>query len=173
MSPHFLRRRADAHEHSMQHRGLRLPPHYRRLVYGILATSWLTGILWLVFHYFLAAQGEFGTEPHPLEAWWLRLHGAAAFAVLWLFGLLWGLHVRPGLARPARRASGMVLILLLALLAVSGYLLYYAGSDWLRDSVRLVHWLAGVGLGLPFLLHLLGARPRRRDMRESADESQR
>ena len=152
------RRHAHMHAHAgPQHSG-RLSRSHRRLVYGILATAWLSGIFWLIFHYFLMRQGEFGAEPHPLEAWWLRLHGVAAFASLWLGGLVWALHVRTGLARPKRRISGILLIALFVVLAASGYLLYYAGDDALREAVRLVHWLVGVTLVVPFLMHSLRAR---------------
>ena len=77
------RRRHMPHAH-----GLRLASRHRGLAYATFAAIWFTGILWLIFHYFLQRQGEFGAEPHPLEAWWLRLHGAVAFVVLWLAGLL-------------------------------------------------------------------------------------
>ncbi|MBS0589931.1 MAG: DUF4405 domain-containing protein [Proteobacteria bacterium] len=142
--------------------GLRLSPRHRHLVYAAFAAIWLSGILWLIFHYFLQRQGEFGAEPHPLEAWWLRLHGAAAFVALWLAGLLWAVHVRHGLARPKRRVTGIALIAMFVVLATSGWLLYYAGGDELRDAARLFHWLVGAALIVPFLIHSLRARRRRR-----------
>ncbi|MBS0582018.1 MAG: DUF4405 domain-containing protein [Proteobacteria bacterium] len=151
---HARRRRAHG-EH-----GLRLSPRHRRLVYAAFFAIWVTGILWLVFHYFLQRQGEFGAEPHPLEAWWLRLHGAAAFVVLWLAGLLWIVHVRQGLARPKRRVSGIVLIVMFAVLAASGWLLYYASDDSLRDAVRLIHWLVGLALPLLLVVHIVRGRKR-------------
>ncbi|HEY8010861.1 MAG TPA: hypothetical protein VIE67_07650 [Rudaea sp.] len=155
------KRHAHMHAHVGPPYSGRLSRSHRRMVCGILTAAWLSGILWLVFHYFLMRRGEFGAEPHPLEAWWLRLHGAAAFASLWLGGLVWAVHVRSGLARPKRRISGMLLIALFVVLAASGYLLYYAGDDALRDAVRLVHWLIGVALIVPFLIHSLRARSAR------------
>jgi hypothetical protein len=151
---------ADSGRH-MRHRrahDARLSTRYRRFVYGTFVAVWATGILWLVFHYFLQRQGEFGAEPHALEAWWLRLHGAAAFFALWLGGVVWIAHVRHGLARPKRRVSGVALIAMFSVLAASGYLLYYAGDDALRDAVRLVHWLVGLTAIVPFLVHSLRAR---------------
>jgi hypothetical protein len=154
-------------EHHARHRrphgehGMRLSRRHRRLVYAAIASIWVTGILWLVFHYFLQRQGEFDAEPNPLEAWWLRLHGAAAFLVLWLAGLLWIVHVRQGLSRPKRRTTGIMLIAMFAVLAASGWLLYYASDDALRDAVRLVHWLVGLALIVPFLIHSLRARRSR------------
>lgn len=145
----------------MPQRNLRLPPNYRRLAYAALAAAWLTGILWLVLHYFMARQGEFGAEPHPFEAWSLRLHGLAALVVLFVAGLLWGVHVRPGLLGPKRRTSGIALLALLGWLAATGYLLYYASADGLRDAARLVHWSIGLVAALPFLLHALRGRAER------------
>ena len=162
----MTKRHARVHAHAgPQHSG-RLSHRHRRLVYGILAAVWLSGVLWLIFHYFMMRRGEFGAEPHPLEAWWLRLHGAAAFAALWLGGLVWAMHIRMGLARPRRRISGIVLIALFVVLAASGYLLYYAGDDALRDAVRLLHWLVGVVLIVPFLFHSLCARSVRHAWRD-------
>jgi hypothetical protein len=152
----------DRSRHGGLHASLRLSRNHRRSVYAILAATWISGVLWLIFHYFMTRQGEFGTEPHAFEAWSLRLHGAAAFAALWLGGLLWIVHVRAGLALPKRRVSGIVLIVLFVVLGASGYLLYYASDDYLRDCTRLLHWIVGVLLIVPFLMHSLRARRQRR-----------
>lgn len=152
----------------------RRPPHafglgiaHRRKIVLYLAFSVLfgSGILWLVFHYFLMRQGEFGLEPHPLEAWWLRLHGAAAFVMLAFGGLLWGTHARPALLQQRWRVSGIAIVALLAMLAGSGYLLYYASDDTLHNGARLVHWLLGLSLAVPLLVHVLGVRRGRRRSR--------
>ena len=154
------------HPHRQQHHhphqpGLRLSPRRKRALYAILGATWVTGILWLVFHYLLSIEGEFGAVPHPLEIWWLRLHGAGAFATLWLCGLLWAAHVRPALARPGRRRSGLLLLGMLVILAASGYLLYYAGDDRWRDAARWLHWLIGIALALVLGIHVMRARANR------------
>ena len=153
----------------MKHRRFQQPAHpasartrlsLRReaLVYGVFGLLWISGVGWLVFHYFLRLASEFGEMPHPLEAWWLRLHGAGAFAGLWLIGLLWAIHLVPGW-KSRRRPSGVVLSALTAVLVLSGYLLYYAGGDRVHAVVALAHWLVGLALPLPLLLH--GVRGRR------------
>ena len=136
----------------------RLARGYRMATYMVLGSTWITGAGWLVFHYFLKRQGPFGPEPHPLEAWWLTAHGAGAFAALWLCGLLWAVHIRAGLRLPRRRTSGIVLIVLLALLIATGYLLYYAGGERLRAGASLAHSVVGLGLVVPLLVHALRAR---------------
>lgn len=146
------------------HHGSRLSERARQAVYLIFALAWTTGILWLLFHYFMMRQGEFGLEPHPLEAWWLRLHGLSAFVVLWFAGWLWSAHARPALSRPMRRKSGIAIVAIFLVLAASGYLLYYASDDALRDIVRLVHWIIGIALIVPVLLHSIRRRRMRAEM---------
>jgi hypothetical protein len=141
-----------------------LGPSRRWTLYIVGAGVWMTGGLWLLDHYFLVRQGEFGPTANPLEPWWLKLHGAFAFAAVWLFGLLWGVHITKTWPHKRRRWSGGVLTGVFALLIVSGYLLYYTGDDKVRPIVSIVHW--GIGLACPvlFLFHRL--RRQRRSPRK-------
>lgn len=119
----------------------------RLALYVIGIGVWLSGGLWLLFHHFLSEQGEFGPKIHPLEPWWLRLHGAFGFAAIWMFGLLWSVHVSRAWPGLRRRWSGGVLTGVFAWLIVSGYLLYYAGDESARSVVSVLHW--GIGLASP------------------------
>src|SRR6185437_5330155 len=65
----------------------------RYTVYTAAIGVWLTGALWLIFHYFLQTKGKFGMQQNPLEIWWLKLHGAFSFASIFALGLLWGSHI--------------------------------------------------------------------------------
>jgi hypothetical protein len=132
-----------------------LGPARRWALYIVGAGVWLTGGLWLLYHYFLVRQGDFGPTANPLEPWWLKLHGAFAFAAIWLFGLLWGAHITKAWPHKRRRWSGGVLAGVFAFLILSGYLLYYLGDDTLRPLVSVLHW--GIGLACPvfFLVHRL------------------
>ncbi len=137
-----------------------LGPARRWALYIVGAGVWLTGGLWLLYHYFLVRQGEFGPMANPLEPWWLKLHGAFAFAAIWLFGLLWGVHITKAWPHRHRRWSGGALTGVFLLLIVSGYLLYYIGDDKVRPVVSILHW--GIGLACPlFLLFHRLRRPRR------------
>jgi hypothetical protein len=135
----------------------------RLLVYGIGTAVWLTGALWVVLHYFFMRQGPFGSSPHPLEFWSLVSHGAAAFASLWLFGLLWGVHVPIGWRMARRRWSGGAVFGLTVWLIVSGYMLYYVGIDEVMSVVGILHWSLGLAAPAFFLLHRF-ARERRRGL---------
>ncbi len=131
----------------------------RRWAFYIVGIGvWLTGALWLLFHYFFVTQGEFGPTTNPLEPWWLKLHGAFAFAAVWIFGLLWGIHITKLLPTQRKRWSGSALTGVFALLIVSGYLLYYVGDDRFRPMISLLHWV--IGLASP--VALLGHRLKRR-----------
>jgi hypothetical protein len=133
----------------------------RRALYIIGLGVWLSGALWLLFHHFFVEQGEFGPEFNPLEPWWLKLHGAFGFAAIWIFGLLWAIHITKAWPGLRRRWSGGVLTAIFAWLILSGYLLYYVGDESARSVVSVLHW--GIGLVSPvcFGFHRLRLRKGR------------
>ena len=137
---------------------LRLPHTLRLGLYAVSMGLWLSGALWLVYHYGLHQPGEFGLGTHPMEPWWLRLHGACAFAALWLFGFLWGVHIAPGWSRGRLRKSGGWMVGSLIFLTASGYLLYYLTDDQSRAVVSLLHWSAGLALPALFAVHRVAPR---------------
>jgi hypothetical protein len=137
----------------------------RSLVYIIIAGTWITGGVWLIYHYFLVRQGEFGPETNPLEPWSLRLHGAFAFAAIWIFGLLWPVHIAKLWPHARRRWSGGTVTALFLALIISGYLLYYVGDERIRPSVSEVHWITGVASPIA-LLHRIRRRKITRNERE-------
>jgi hypothetical protein len=79
---------------------------------------------------------------------------------LWVFGLLWGVHMVNAWQARRRRWSGGALFGLGAVLIATGWLLYYAGDDGLRSVASFGHW--GLGLAAPalFLFHRFFARDR-------------
>jgi hypothetical protein len=125
----------------------------RWTVYAVCLGLWTTGCGWLAFHFFLRAKGMFGPEPSPAEPWWLKAHGAFGFTGLWLFGLLWGVHIVNGWRTGRRRWSGVAMFTLFAVLILSGYLLYYAGDDTVRGAVSYMHWIIGLGAPAAFFWH--------------------
>ncbi|MBI3885707.1 MAG: hypothetical protein HY302_08280 [Opitutae bacterium] len=143
----------------MQRNGVRLGPAHRAWLFGAFAMAFVTGVAWWVLHRWFQTAGEFGPAPLPAERWLIRLHGAAAMLTLLLLGSLLTLHVkRAWLARRNRR-SGTLLLALNALLAATGYALYYAGGESLRAFASRAH--LALGLGLPVLLALHIAFGRR------------
>ena len=135
----------------------RLPGWQRLSLYASGAVLLATGLLWLVLHY--APGGSAGELPLPLEAWTMKLHGLAAFAGLFMLGVVAGSHVPHGWRSSARhrwahqRGSGLALCALGALLALSGYLLYYFAPEALRPALGWAHSGAGVAMAAMLVKH--------------------
>lgn len=132
----------------------RLRPWQRRLCDATGALLLASGAVWLVVHYAWGAGA--GELPHPLEAWTMKLHGLAAMASLFVLGLLSAAHVphgwrlTRGAPRRGRRALGAGLVAAAALLAASGWLLYYLTPEPARPVVGGAH--AAVGFAMALLL---------------------
>lgn len=134
----------------------RLPASLRAAFYASGGALIATGLAWLALHYAAAVPGA------PGSALALEVHGGAAMAILFLAGIVVALHLPRGWRERKNRSSGMVVASLLALLAITGFLLYYAGDDRLRATASLVHWLAGLAAPLLLWLHAwLGHRAAR------------
>lgn len=117
------------------------------------AGLWLSGGLWLIFHYFLRRPGPWGPEPHLLEPWWLRLHGVFAFMALWTAGLVWGVHVARAWTGGRRPWTGTLLLGSVLLMAATGFLLLHASDDGLQGLISPTHWIAGLALPLLYAAH--------------------
>ncbi|MGE5208088.1 MAG: hypothetical protein ACM3KL_02030 [Alphaproteobacteria bacterium] len=124
----------------------------------MVALLFLSGAAW-------AYWNDLVPSPSDLEisakAWAMKIHGAAAMAILVLIGMLLTGHVRSAWRAQRNRGNGLLFLIAFAVLTVTGYGLYYAGGESLRAWTSWIH--LGVGLALPFLLivHIwLGKRTR-------------
>lgn len=133
-----------------------------RALYVTVAALTLSGLLWLAWHYLWGAGA--GNLPHPLEPWWMRLHGAAAFAGLFMAGVLAAAHVPQGWRmttrsprlrqhRAGQRRTGIVLCALGTAAVLSGYLLYYFVPENLHELIGWAHAVLGLVLALLLPLH--------------------
>jgi hypothetical protein len=139
---------------------IRLGARHKRLVYATFALLWASGALWLVFHHFLGVEGDFGPEPHPLEKWWLRLHGLASMLGLVAIGSLATNHVRLAWQRNKNRVSGLTMLALIIWLAATGYALYYFSSDANAAWLPLLHWTPGLVFPAAVAIHIFTGRQR-------------
>lgn len=140
----------------------------RRGLYATVALLALSGAAWLTLHYGVGS-GDDGL-PHPLEAWLLRLHGAAGFAALFFSGVLAANHVPRGWhttwehprqrsRRGFQRRSGVVLCSLGVLLATSGYVLYYFTPEAARPALGIAHAVIGLVLSMLLPTHVMRRSP--------------
>ena len=97
----------------------------------------------------------------------MRVHGLAAFAVLFAFGALAAAHIPQGwrfshrMRWARQRGSGLALCVLAATLALTGYLLYYFAPEPVRPALGWLH--SGLGAAMALLV----ASHRRRGDRRS------
>ncbi|MET0382677.1 MAG: hypothetical protein ABW032_04560 [Burkholderiaceae bacterium] len=136
-----------------------------------------TGIAWLLLHDAWRQQTPFGTQPHPLVAWLLRMHGMGAWCVSVLGGAVWQLHVRPAWRRARRRRvdrragpasrerararartfSGAALTSSLGLLLATAIGLQYA-PEAMHAWISVIHWAVGVLMAAALAWHWLARR---------------
>ena len=137
---------------------MRISEGHRRWVYWSGAALFASGALWLLFHYFLRLHGQFGDTPHPLETWWLRLHGACAMLTLLVVGSLLPIHVRRGWHQRKNLLAGSVVAGVLLVLTASGYALYYYGGEAARPAISALHWIVGLAAPLLLIWHVIRGR---------------
>ncbi len=139
---------------------IRLPAGHKKTLYGVFALLWLSGLLWLIFHHFMRLNGEFGSTAHPLEIWWLRLHGLMGFAMLLLIGSILPVHARSAWRLNKNRRSGLGMKLLFGWLALTGYCLYYFISETNEAWLPVLHWSVGLATPALLILHIRLGRKR-------------
>jgi cation transport ATPase len=159
---HHVSHHATGHASSHVARSpMRLSRQHRGWLFLTAALLWASGLAWLISHYVLKIPGEFADAPAPSEPWWLRLHGAAVIGFLIAFGALLPAHVQHGWRQQRNRRSGVTMLSIVAVLAVSGYGLYYAADDRIRAWISAAHWVIGLAASAALVLHIiLGRRTR-------------
>ncbi|HVO91002.1 MAG TPA: DUF4405 domain-containing protein [Casimicrobiaceae bacterium] len=142
---------------------VRLADWSRRTLYTIVAASVASGVAWLLVHYLpgLAHGDSDEMRRAAQEAFTLKVHGFAGFAVLFALGAMSSTHMRKAWALQRNRRSGIVLVALFAMLALTGYALYYLVTDESHAPISMVHWMLGLALAPLVVVHvLLGHRTR-------------
>ena len=141
---------------------LRLGGWHQTYLYAVGRVLVLSGVLWLLLHYFVRIEGEFGPTLHPLEPWWLRVHGLSAAAFLIGFGSVLPGHVRRAWSAARNRITGTIFLGVMVTLTLTGYLLYYVGVEATREVMSLLHWSIGLAFPVLTLLHVWRGRVWRR-----------
>ena len=137
---------------------IRLKRSQRYFLYVVLALLFLSGVAWAYWNYFPASPGDFEMSA---KAWAMKIHGAAAMAILVLVGMLLTGHVRFAWRARRNRGNGSLFLGVFGVLTITGYGLYYAGAETLRAWTSWVHLAVGLALPSLLILHIwLGKRTR-------------
>jgi len=138
---------------------VRLDPLFRCAIYVAVGALFASGVAWLVAD--PLKDGPNGEVWQAVTAELLMVHGGLAMVILLLLGALFPVHVRGGWRKRTNRITGTTMVTLNAVLIVTAFGLYYAGSDVLRPWMSDVH--LGFGLALPVLLlaHIVVGRRNR------------
>jgi len=130
----------------------------RYFLYAVLALIFSSGAAWAYWNYLAATPGDFETSA---KAWAMKIHGAAAMAILVSVGMLLNEHVRLAWRARRNRANGSVFLSAFAVLTITGYVLYYSGGEKLRAWTSWIHLAVGLVLPILLLIHIfLGKRTR-------------
>ena len=140
----------------------------RNILFVLCAFSWLSGVTFFCLDQWVRVEGDFGPQQHPWQYPILRVHGACAFLMLMAYGALLAQHVPHVWKRRRMRGLGLSLVAILAIQAVTAYLLYYLAQEDARQFTRYLH--LGGGLALPLLLaaHAQAATQQRRQRRSKS-----
>src|SRR5204862_1689329 len=137
---------------------IRLKPLQRYFLYAVVALLFFSGVAWAYWNYLAVSPGDFETSA---KTWAMKLHGAAAMAILVLVGMLLTGHVRFAWRARRNRGNGSLFLGGFGILIVTGYGLYYAGGESLRAWTSWIHLAVGLALPLLLILHIwLGKRTR-------------
>ena len=120
----------------------RLHPAHRVVLYSALGVLLATGVAWQAMSTGAAASLV------------MKVHGAAGMVTLVLLGALLAQHVPAGWTANKNRKSGAILLGAMAWLALTGYLLYYAGGESLRWYAAQSHLWVGIAACAIVALHV-------------------
>ena len=124
---------------------MKLSPTQRRWLHGTFAVLFVSGAAWTIRR----------------RAWLLAVHGAAAMAFLVVFGALLATHVKKATAAGRNLPSGQALTGTVWVLILTGYALYYAGSDAVRSIAGWLHTVIGLAAPMVLAWHMLSRRGTR------------
>jgi hypothetical protein len=138
---------------------IRLKSAHRYFLYAVLGLLFLSGVVWACFNYLAISPNELGSTSKSFA---IRIHGAAAMAILVLIGTLLNAHVKFAWRAGRNRINGALFLGALGILTLTGYGLYYAGSETLRRWTSWIHLAVGLILPVLLIVHIFvgkGTRP--------------
>lgn len=124
----------------------KMPTWQRMFVICGMMTCSITGLIYLLGHQFQIQRATLGS--HSI----LAAHGMAAILATLALGSVLPFHIKAGYKSKKQWWSGFSQMGFLAVLLISGALLYY-GPEEIRDGVIDTHWIVGSLFFTIFMLH--------------------
>lgn len=135
----------------MKAKGFKMQKNIKLLFYLLFFLQFLSGIIWLILHYFFAKETDFTTIPSPNEARTLAIHGLIAPFFIFVLGVIYPTHMSRSFKAQKNVTSGLIFFIFFIVIIISGYLLYYIANDKIREIFSLSHSFLGALL-LPILV---------------------
>lgn len=149
---------------------LRLGAYFRWSLYGLFAVLFISGCVWLITDRLKdAPDGELW---QAIAANLLMVHGGVATATLIAIGALFPVHIARAWRAGRNRIMGSIMVIFNAILIITSFGLYYAGSEALRPWISDIHIAAGVCLPGLFVIHIFSGRRSRSWSYPSAAQTQ-
>lgn len=127
------------------------------IVAAIVAVS---GFAYFWMKYMLEADDPFAVVNHPLQPSMLHAHVLAGPALLFLFGIVFDGHVSRRIGSTvANRRSGILSLVTMAVMTISGYLLQVVTDSAWQRAFLIAHLASGVLFTIAYVMHLaIGVR---------------
>ncbi len=95
-----------------------------QLTKGLTHLNVAISLGYLLFRYFIKKQTPFGEESYDIQKVFQYLHIMTVPFLVFIFGLIWYVHISPKLASSSKKKlkSGLLLLMLFAGMIGSGYL---------------------------------------------------
>jgi len=141
----------------MKRRGLQLSRRHRWTIFIVLFTLLVTGLAWDWIHR-LDEAGTSVVSWREIKPTLMKAHGFAALGFVLLFGTLIPVHIRHSWHARRNRANGVFFLSAISILTLTGYALYYLGSETLRALCSDVHFWLGAATPLLLIWHIWSGR---------------
>jgi ABC-type multidrug transport system permease subunit len=116
----------------------------------------VSGGVFALMKYAMKSDDPFAVVNHPWQPYLLSAHVLigpfAVFALGWIFGN----HIWPAFVKRApNRASGIVSMLLIVPMTLSGYLMQVSTADATRKAFAVTHWVSVTAFVVGYVAHLV------------------
>lgn len=129
---------------------------WEKYSFGILtAILAITGAVYFWMKFMMTTDDPFAVVNHPWQPLMLQLHILGAPAFLVVFGIIFNSHIGRKIGKKIpNRKSGLLALITLGVMTVSGYLLQVVTAENLHQVALVAHIASGVVFTGAYVTHL-------------------